>query len=744
MFNYRTEKGRELVTCKAGVERLGAAFAVENGLLSSRFSDMAAVAGGGESKVGASIANAVDMSMRAYGNLSEMGSGADQLRQILFINAFKDSPASYGHVRAVHEQNTTWKFLGEMSQMTLAILHAVFQAIIYGSFPIVILLAFFSKRLRILGTYFEMMLWLEIWPLLFAILNLLVSVFARYSHNGTAISIDSIDHIVSIQGSYALAASSMGMFVPVLSYMIMKSGVSSFVHIAGQVLGATQHGAAAAAYETITGNRSLDHVSIGDRSFNNVHGNKTNIAGEYASGYMRRTLPDGRLQTDFLGMPSGEDRIYQGGAGITSSAGNFTVNTGQMLQDSVNRSIQHEESVVAGLSKDLSQSQQDRHSKATEFMDAYMNSHSHGQNYDIGSSLRSSDTSNIISRDAHAMSEDYGYQQRQSSAHTLEGGVGLNAGANITIGGSKGREGDGLLGKSWLSGNFTGGVNGDGGYKYTGTSTSEDSQSVKEDRSLSVNREDSDSDERAVNFAKNAHFTDSEMKEQRLAENLLHSNEEYQQKHEALTIHQNKLESMRQLRDQLSSVSVRGDENAYDKFLHYVAARLDPRFDYGQIGDKRALQIIEHGGPQRDQYLQDFANANMPQQMWHNNRVLEDDYKDTSHALEQEQMQRMGGHSVEVDLEDSKVRLDSNATALGVRVVDISGGERQYQAQEQLIDQKIRQRKSSFEESSDALKDKVDAKEEQKRHNLINYASPAYKEEEKQNPYFKKKAGNDE
>ena len=741
MFNYRSPSkgGRELVTCKVGITKLGSFFSSEVSLLSKKFSDIANVASENKASLGAGIVNALELSSQFYGNLSGT-SGADQLKQVLIINAFKNVPARYGHTRAVQEQNTTWKFLGEMSQMTLPILHAIFQALLYGAFPIVILLAFFSRHLRILGTYFEMLLWLEIWPLLFAILNLIVSVFARHSYSRADISIESIDHIVSIQGSYALAASSMGMLVPVLSYMILKTGASSFVHIAGQVMGATQAGASTASHEAITGNRSLDHISTGDRSFNNVHGNKTNIAGDYTSGYMRQTLSDGRLQTDFLNQPSGSDRIYQGGAGITSSTGNFSTHTSQMQQDNINKSIQHEESVVAAEGHALSESRQNSTRANREFMDTISANHLVGNNVDVGSNLKSAEISNMISREAHSLGEDYNYKNSQSSAHTLDGGVGINAGANVTVGSSSGGGGGSGSGLFWLpklSGNLTGGLSGNVGYKYTGTSSSEDSQNIKEDQVVSTNMENTDFDERAVNLAKNMHFSDSQVKEKRLAENVLQADEEYQQKLESYNVHKNKLESMRELRDQLSSVGVRGEENSYGKFLNYVATRPDTRFDHAQIGEKRALQIVEHGGAERDKYFREFTSLNMPQQMWRNNRSLDESYRNSSHALEREQMQKINSKNVDVNLGNSKEYLSSQANALKNTHVDTSEGYKQYEAKAHEIDQRVNSRRDAFESSSEVLRGKVDAKEDEKRDNLINKA-PFFKNKEKQNPYFKK------
>jgi len=298
MFNYRNSNngGRELLTCKAGIPKLEAHFAPESGFLSKRFPIFSSH-GTVSATTNTGIINAIKVSTDFYGN--NKISASDQLKQLLITNAFKTVPASYGKIKAVQNQNSAWALTGELAQTTLPILHAIFQSLIYAIFPIMVAMLFFSEKFQILKTYFEMVLWIELWPMLFAILNLAVSVFAQESGTVEDITIGNINNIVSAQSSYALCAASLGLMVPTIAYMLAKGGVSSFVHMAGGLLSSSASGVNSAVGEITTGNMSLDNINVGNRSYNNTSANKHNTSGEIINGFMKRTTSDGAIQTDF-------------------------------------------------------------------------------------------------------------------------------------------------------------------------------------------------------------------------------------------------------------------------------------------------------------------------------------------------------------------------------------------------------------------------------------------------------------
>lgn len=587
MFNYRNQNkgGRELVTCKVGVERMSNVFAGEASLLGLRFPDVVRFSNTG-------IGDALQLGSAFHGKSAH--SPDEQLRQVLIINAFKDVPRSYGASRIAQDQGDLWGLLGGISQMVLPILYVVFQALIYGSFPVIVLFAFFSTRMRVIGTYFKMMLWLELWPLLFAIINLLMSIFAGYSLSsfGGEITIDNINSIVSTQAHYVLAALSLGLLVPILSYMIMRAGVASIMHVASQTSGAVQHNGGAVVHNTVSSDTARSMIVAA----NNTYGAYSNgvrvdggVAGEYISDSMRqimpmehtlRTFPStqdhdvGALNSGGIGTRSGVRTSSEIGtvSGSTNSVSGqnieartvyHSMNAASMLQDYINVSIRQEEVAVANISREMAEAKQARHGHVLDFMSVHSGGGNFGENRyaEVG-----------VKSDREHVSADSISGANENAKHGSVGGDTVLS-AQQTV--EDYRVQDAMYGAKPLA----------------------------------------DADEVMLGIAQNTGFGSIGPYEKQLADSLICADECYKQKHAALSLHTEKLEGLQQLRTRLSNVASSNGMDAYEQFLSYVAARPDPDSQYftQKLGEQRALNIIKDGGKDRDRYLRDFTELHMSQ-----------------------------------------------------------------------------------------------------------------------------------
>jgi conjugal transfer mating pair stabilization protein TraG len=445
MFNYRGsgKAGRKLVTCKAGIAELAGQFNEEPQLLTLKFPSFSNTANK-PSNVGATSANsrytnpffasttspninqgflrALEVSLSFYGQAS--GNAADKIKQILLINAFKDKPASYGAIRAIQQQNTTWKYTGEIAQKILPIMHALFQALIYSSFPIIVCCVFFSGGIRVLGSYFGMMIWIELWAPLFAVLNLIVSVFAKNAGGIKEITIDSMNNIVSTQYSYAMAASSLGMLIPVLSYMIIKGGAGQFVHIAGQMLGASISGISTASQEATTGNVTLDHTIIGDKSFNNVNANKYDTTSTTSMGHMKNTLADGTVQTELVN----GGVIYNAGAGITGSTGSFNIAKRENLSKNLSDQRQTGQAIVTTNGNEYARQTQTIETRSVDLLAKISEAESKGDYYNRRGTVEEIAQLEQMTSRTKDLRENHDYTWQQAAAASIGLSVGIGAG----------------------------------------------------------------------------------------------------------------------------------------------------------------------------------------------------------------------------------------------------------------------------------------------------------------------------
>lgn len=122
---------------------------------------------------------------------------ADLIRQNAVLNAIEDTskivgqkvndPAAMvlavGRAQAVAQQNATWLNYGKVAEQALPVFRNVIEAVTYAMFPLfVLLLLLTSGRETMLAFkgYAAVLIWIQLWPPLYAILNYMASIYAAY------------------------------------------------------------------------------------------------------------------------------------------------------------------------------------------------------------------------------------------------------------------------------------------------------------------------------------------------------------------------------------------------------------------------------------------------------------------------------------------------------------------------------------------------------------------------------------
>ena len=122
---------------------------------------------------------------------------ADIIRQNAVLNAIEDTskivgqkvndPAAMvlavGRAQAVAQQNASWLNYGKVAEQALPVFRNVVEAVTYAMFPLfVMLLLLTSGRETMLAFkgYAAVLIWIQLWPPLYAILNYMASIYAAY------------------------------------------------------------------------------------------------------------------------------------------------------------------------------------------------------------------------------------------------------------------------------------------------------------------------------------------------------------------------------------------------------------------------------------------------------------------------------------------------------------------------------------------------------------------------------------
>lgn len=568
MMNYRNQdhRGREMINCKQGIIRITQGFSDEPGLLSKKFpifsSHQSGAPSSSDKTLSAGIVKALELSTNFYGNMGA-DSAQDKLKQILIINAFKDKPDSYGTLRSAQNQNTSWALAGEMAKQTLPIMHALFEALIYALFPIVVCMLFFPGGYKAIGSYFGMLIWIQLWPPLFAVLNLIVSIFAKLSSTTSGITIQSIEGIVSSQSNYAMAASSLGMLVPVLSYMIIKGGAGQFVHIASQVSGATSSGISTATHEMTSGNRSLDNVNIGDKSFHNTRANKYDTSGLVESGYVRQRLSSGDYQTD---LASG-DTVFQAGAGITTSTGSMNIQALRASGDSYRTLSQQHRAISENVSIEHGETTQAMTRKGVDFVARLADSQSKGLSHELSDGSSDNKMLQHYINKTKELKEDYSYSWQQASEQAMQSSAGVKAHIDISTDKDSNKGIGGII--SNISG-AKGGIGGsiEGGVSARGAFSNTDVQHLGE-TDVSLSKEDhANTIESIARASKNMSFNENQSEEKALAENLGKLHEKSTHHREVIAENDMKAEQAQRSYEKIHSFTSNVGRDEYQQVLN--------------------------------------------------------------------------------------------------------------------------------------------------------------------------------
>ncbi|EAW1744645.1 conjugal transfer protein TraG [Salmonella enterica subsp. enterica] len=247
-------------------------------------------------------------------------SASQIIRQNVTINALRDGITSYAArsgdtaslmnlatTSSMEKQRLAHASIGQVAMRTLPMTQTILLGIAIGIFPLLVLAAVFNKlTLSVLKGYVFALMWLQSWPLLYAILNSAMTFYAR--QNGVPVVLSEMSQIQLKYSDLATTAGYISMMIPPLSWAMVKglgagfSGVYS--HFASSAISPT----ASAAAGVVDGN-----YSYGNMQTENVNGfswstNSTSSFGQMTyqtgSGATATQTRDGNMVMDASGAQS--------------------------------------------------------------------------------------------------------------------------------------------------------------------------------------------------------------------------------------------------------------------------------------------------------------------------------------------------------------------------------------------------------------------------------------------------------
>ncbi|GAB2855863.1 hypothetical protein GCM10027277_25560 [Pseudoduganella ginsengisoli] len=237
------------------------------------------------------IAGQIQQAYIKNGIADAAADAAGIIRQNAMINALNDTsvvvgqkindPASIllavGRAQAVAQINASWINNGKVAEQALPVLRNSIEAITYAIFPVVILLLMLtSGRETMVGlkNYVSVLIWIQLWPPLYAILNYMATIYAArdlaaaasVGGGASALSISTASSIYSGAISGEAVVGWMTMSIPIIAWAALKrmetlgTALISGVQSLQSSISSTSAGAALG--NLSMGNTSMDQVSL--------------------------------------------------------------------------------------------------------------------------------------------------------------------------------------------------------------------------------------------------------------------------------------------------------------------------------------------------------------------------------------------------------------------------------------------------------------------------------------------------
>ncbi|WP_300002344.1 conjugal transfer mating-pair stabilization protein TraG [uncultured Cedecea sp.] len=248
----------------------------------------------------------------SYNYFYQSSQNASQIiRQNVTMNALRSGFQSYAarsgdtsslvniaNSSSLEKQRLSQATMGHQAMRSLPMMQTVILGIMIGMFPIMVMAGMFNMMtLQVVKGYVFALIWLQSWPLLFAILNSAMAYYAK--QNGVPVVLSELSQVQLKNSDIATTAGYIAMMIPPLSWAIVKSmgaGFSSvYSHFASSGLSSTSQASSAVADGNYTyANMQMENVSGYSWGTNSTtsFGQKTS---QLANGAMTTETRDGTM-----------------------------------------------------------------------------------------------------------------------------------------------------------------------------------------------------------------------------------------------------------------------------------------------------------------------------------------------------------------------------------------------------------------------------------------------------------------
>ncbi|MBI3756149.1 MAG: conjugal transfer protein TraG N-terminal domain-containing protein, partial [Deltaproteobacteria bacterium] len=216
-----------------------------------------------------------------------------------------------GLMEAEKRQKYQWLIVGEMAKKFIPVMRGIIEALLYGTFPFLIVLALTPLMATVARSWLVYMIWIQMWGPFYSILNFFVYYYTKKEISaiagggsvdglGYGVSLATVDMVQYACQSNIAIAGIIAVIIPSIILAIIEGKGMGMIGAISQVTGVSSSAAAAGAEHGATGNVNTGEVKIGHSSFMDATGHAFNQTvdlggGGYSISNVDSVNPDGTL-----------------------------------------------------------------------------------------------------------------------------------------------------------------------------------------------------------------------------------------------------------------------------------------------------------------------------------------------------------------------------------------------------------------------------------------------------------------
>ncbi len=377
--------------------------------------------------------------------LNNASNSSDAMKQAMFNNIWREAgtelpallndPARVAEVNALasaaqaaRQADGSNSTLSLLAQETLPHMRNWIEAIIYGLFPVVVVLVVASSTeaaKKIVAGYLMSLAWIGLWPVLFAVINHLSLMHLRYKTRAlelaSGVPFQLSDAFDATLTNEQAVIGYMVVLVPFIAGGIIRLGQGGFMGVADRMMTGFSSASQSIGAATASGNVSMGHVGMDTASVN------TTAMHKFDSN---------------IGLQGGGASMGRGDGSFSTMAANGAVAL-QQLQNRMLTQMNTDHRMEAGRNQEAHRTSitssgeqiSNRHGDASTLTDVKGHDSNLGLSQQTGVQVTS--TAQGSTGGTHVAGQSLGRSARENSGFTMQAGAYDNLGMSLGVGRSR-------------------------------------------------------------------------------------------------------------------------------------------------------------------------------------------------------------------------------------------------------------------------------------------------------------------